>query len=107
MQEAKAAEREAEAARLAAEAEERRKKEEEEAIERIVAKEEPLIARPYKSTTAEDTEFEVAESGPIRPSRPLVSIRMQRRRYNFGARVSLHDRETEHLLADFRTKKEK
>lgn len=105
MQEAKAAEREAEeAARVAAEAE-AKAKEEAEALERIVVKEQPRVAGTYRSSTSETTEDEV-HAGTVRPSRPQLCVRLQRRRYLFGAKVSLHDRESEHLLCDYRARKE-
>lgn len=84
---------------------ERKKREEEEAIERIVAVEMPIIPRPYKSATANETEDSIKYS-TVFPTRPLVAIRLQKRRYNFGARMPLFDRESDNLLVDFRVRKE-
>jgi len=105
--EAKAAERAAEEQRLAAEEAERRRREEELAIERIVVTEQPLFARPYASASALESE-EAVRAAPEEPraSRALLSVRVQRRRYTFGARVTFHDRNSEALLCDLRPRRE-
>jgi hypothetical protein len=105
--EAKAAERAAEEAKHAAEAAEARRREEELAIERIVVTEQPLFARAYASASALESEEAVRAAPEVtRPSRALLSVRVQRRRYTFGARVTFHDRNTEALLCDLRPRRD-
>jgi hypothetical protein len=105
--EAKAAERAAEEEKLRAEEAERRRLEEELAIERIVVTEQPLFARPYASASALESE-EAVRAAPEEPraSRALLSVRVQRRRYTFGARVTFHDRNSDALLCDLRPRRE-
>ena len=105
--EAKAAEREAEEAKRAAEEAERKRREEELAIERIVVTEQPLFARAYSSASALESEEAVRAAPEVtRPSRALLNVRVQRRRYTFGARVTFHDRNTDALLCDLRPRRE-
>jgi len=63
--------------------------------------------REYSSSSAALTETEVRTMIDMgRPSRPLISISLQRRRYTFGAKVTFHDRETEQFLCDLRPKRD-
>lgn len=99
-----AVQREAEAAAAAAAAEEARKAAEAEALESLIVHEEHMRVRPYTSSSAEATTDEVRGLG-VRPSRPLLSVRIQRRRYAFGARAVFNDRESDAVL-EFRPRKE-
>lgn len=82
------------ARRAAEEAEAKRKAEEAAALELIVVREEPLTARLYRSATAHISEGEVRDMSVSR-SRPLIAVRLQRRRYLFGAACSFNDREAD------------
>jgi hypothetical protein len=101
------------AARLAEEAEAKRKAEEAE-LEALVVHEQPLPVRPYASDSNDATTEDVREL-TVRRTRPLVrlrasavaclftqlakivqlSLRLQRRRYAFGAVYNFNDRESE------------
>jgi hypothetical protein len=94
LQELGAAERAREAEEKAKAEEEAKKKAEEEALERLVAHEEPIIPRPYSSVTSAETEREI-RSTVLKRSRPLFSVRVQRRRYAFGAKAAFNDREVD------------
>lgn len=98
LQDLGAAERAREAEEKAKADEEARIKAEEEALEKLVVKEEPTPARPYASATAAETEREI-RSGVLRRTRPPFSVRVQRRRYTFGAKVAFNDRESDALGA--------
>ncbi len=101
----RAAERAAAAEREAAEAEQRKKKEEEEALERVVVHDTPRVPRPYTSVSAAETETSVRYMSVTR-SRPLVTVRIQRRLALFGGRSGLHDRTGEALAVDIRPRKD-
>lgn len=94
----------AEESRKAAE-EEERKAAEEHRLATLIVHEQPLVARHYKSSTAEETAEDVRDLS-VRRSRPLIALRLQRRRYNFGARCTFNDREYDVPVADFRPRRE-
>lgn len=82
------------ARRAAEEAEAKRRAEEAAALELIFVKEAPLTARLYRSATAHISEGEVRDMTVSR-SRPLIAVRLQRRRYLFGAACGFNDREAD------------
>ena len=120
----------AEEARKARE-EEERKAAEEHRLATLVVHEQPLVARPYKSASAEESAEDVRDLS-VRRSRPLLALRLQvrrradrappwlpppffpllpslppqRRRYAFGAKCSFNDRDYDAPIADFRPRRE-
>lgn len=101
MDEMEAETRAAEEAARAAEAAEAAARRAQEELERKVYEEAPLVARPFTSPTLKATEAEVALL-TVQPSRPLIRMKITRKRAEFGARYTFSDKESDGAVAEFR-----
>ncbi len=94
LQEMEGEKRAAEEAARAAEAAEAAARRAQEELERKVYEESPLVARPFVSATGKATESEVALL-TVQPSRPLIRMKIMRKRAEFGARYTFSDKESD------------
>ena len=84
---------EEEAIQAAKDAEEAARRAREE-LEKKTYEETPLVPRPFASATVKATEAEVAQLS-VKPSRPLIKMKIVRKRAEFGARYTFSDKESD------------